>query len=372
MKTAPAPVSQVRGTLVLLLSCASLAACGQKAAAPQPAATGPQTVEVVPVKSELLSTKLALPAQLLPYESVDLYPKVGGFIEEIRVDRGSQVKKGELLVRLSAPEVVAQQQQAVAAQAAADAKLSSDKATYDRLVNAAKTPGAVALNDVNVAKQLVASDAAQADAAGKAAQAARAMGAYLDIRAPFDGVITTRNLHPGALVGPATSGAQPILQLVTHHRLRLTVAVPEDNVQAAKVGQDLAFTVPSLPGQTFHGKVARMADAVDARTRTVAMEADIDNADGRLQPGAFATVQWPIQRAQPTLRVPPSAVTNDQERNFVIKVEGGKAHWIDVKTGMTTGGTIEVFGDLQPGDQVVRRGTDAIKDGSALQPATAK
>ncbi|MGZ3370701.1 MAG: efflux RND transporter periplasmic adaptor subunit [Caulobacteraceae bacterium] len=367
MKTPPAVVA-----LVLILTAGALAACGQKAGPPDQAATGPLAVEVAPVKSQLLSAKVALPAQLLPYESVDLYPKVGGFIEEIRVDRGSQVKKGELLVRLSAPEVLAQQQQAATGQAAAEAKLASDRATYDRLANAAKTPGAVALNDLNVAKQVTASDAAQADSAAKAAQAARAMSGYLEIRAPFDGVITTRNLHPGALVGPATSGGAPIVQLVTNHRLRLVVSVPEDSVQAAKLGQDLAFTVPSAPGQAFHGKVARMANAVDNRTRTVAVEADLDNADGKLTPGAFATVQWPIQRAQPSLRVPPTAVANDQERNFVIKVEGGKAHWVDVKTGMTADGTIEVFGALQPGDQVVRRGTDAIKDGAAVQPAPAK
>ena len=191
MKQAIAPVT-------LAAALIGLAACGQKPAPTEPAAAGPQTVEVIAVKSQLLSTKLALPAQLLPYESVDLYPKVGGFIEDIRVDRGSRVRKGDLLVRLSAPEVVAQQQQAAAGQAAAEARLASDRATYDRLANAAKTPGAVAQNDLNVAKQLAASDAAQADSAARAAQAAKVMGAYLDIRAPFDGVITTRNLHPGA------------------------------------------------------------------------------------------------------------------------------------------------------------------------------
>jgi len=365
MNKAPAlvPVSQV-------LACLALAACNQTPA-PQ-AAAGPLSVEVAPVKSQLLSTRLALPGQLLPFESVDLYPKVPGFIEDIRVDRGSQVRKGDLLVRLSAPEVVAQQQQAAAGQTAAEARLASDRATYDRLANAAKTPGAVAQNDLNVAKQLAASDAAQAESAAKAAQAAKVMGTYLEVRAPFDGVITTRNLHPGALVGPASSGGQPILQLVTNRRLRLVVAVPEDNIQAAQAGQELAFTVPSLPGQTFHGKIARMAGAVDPRTRTQTIEADLDNADGRLTPGAFATIQWPIQRSQPSLRVPPSAVANDQERNFVIRVENGKAHWVDVKTGMTADGTIEVFGALKAGDQVVRRGTDGIKDGAPVQAVAAK
>lgn len=372
MTKARHPSSPASAVLAMLMSALCLTACSQPPPTAEEKAAGPQRVEVVPVKSEVLSTKLALPAQLLPYESVDLYPKVSGFIEEIRVDRGSQVKKGDILVRLSAPEVLAQQQQAVAAQASAEAKLAADRATYDRLANAARTPGAVAQNDLNVAKQLAASDAGQAEATARAAQAAKVMQSYLEIRAPFDGIVTTRNLHPGALVGPATSGAPPIIQLVTNHRLRLTVAVPEDNVQAAKVGQDLAFATPSLPGQTFHGAIARMADDVDARTRTVAMEADIKNDDARLETGAYATVQWPIQRPEATLRVPPTAVANDQERTFVIKVEGGKAHWVDVKTGMSADGTIEVFGALKSGDLVVRRGSDAIKDGASLKPVSAR
>lgn len=358
--------------IALALLASSLAACGQKTPPPRPQASGPLSVEVTPVKSELLSTKLTLPGQLTPYESVDLYPKVAGFIEAINVDRGSVVRRGELLVRLSAPEVLAQQQQAAAGQTAAEAKLAADRATYDRLANAANTPGTVAPNDLNVAKQLVASDAAQAASAAQAAQAARVMGTYLEIRAPFDGVITARNLHPGALVGPATSGGRPILQLVTERRLRLVVAVPEDDVQAAGVGQDLAFSVPALPGQTFHGRIARLAHEVDSRTRTMMVEADIPNPDGKLAPGAFANVQWPVQRPQATLRVPPTAVANDQQRQFVIKMVANTAHWIDVKTGMSADGTIEVFGDLQPGDLVVRRGTDAIKDGTPLRPVMAK
>jgi RND family efflux transporter MFP subunit len=363
----------MKTSLAMSLAVLALSACGEKKPPPAPPqAQAAAAVEVTPVKSELLSTKLALPGQLQPYETVDLFPKIPGFVEAITVDRGSPVRRGQLLVRLSAPEVRAQQQQAAAGQAAAEAKLASDRATFDRLTNAAQTPGAVALNDLNVAKQLVAADTAQVDSASRAVQAARAMGGYLEIRAPFDGVITARNLHPGALVGPATNGGQPIVQLVTDRRLRLVVAVPEDSVQAAKTGGDLAFTVPASPGQTFHGRIARLAHAVDARTRTMTVEADIANPDGRLAPGAFATVQWPVERPQPTLRVPPTAVANDQQRQFVIKVSGNTAHWVDVKTGASADGTIEVFGELQPGDLVVRRGTDAIKDGTAIKTAPAK
>lgn len=357
----------MKARICLPLAVLSLGGCGASQTAAPPPSEGPQAVDVAPAKAELLATKLPLPAQLVPYESVDLYPRVAGFVEEVTVDRGSQVRKGQLLVRLSAPEVVAQARQAAAARGAADAKLAADKATYERLANAAKTEGAVAANELNIARELTASDAAQAAAAAQAAKAAKDLGAYLEIRAPFDGVVTARNTHPGALAGPTPGAGPPLLQLVTPHRLRLVVATPEDDVLSAKVGQDLAFTVPADPGQVYHAPIARIAQAVDPKTRTMMVEADVRNADGALAPGAFATVQWPVQRAKPTLRVPSSAVANDQERQFVIKVSGGAAHWVDVKTGMTVDGAVEVFGALQPGDLVVKRGTDAIKDGTKIR-----
>jgi membrane fusion protein (multidrug efflux system) len=367
MKVAPALLLST-----VLLSTLLLASCGSRARPPQ--ADAPQSVEVVPVKSRVLSTKVQLPGQLLPYESVDLYPKVVSFIQEIRVDRGARVRKGELLVQLTAPEVVAQQGQAAAALGAAQAKLASDRATYERLANAAKTPGVVAENDVNIARQTAASDASLVKSASESAIAAKQLGAYLEILAPFDGVVTARNLHPGALVGPAaaSAGALPILQLVTVNRLRLVVAVPENNVQAARPGDALSFTVPTAPGRTFQAPITRLAEAVDDRTRTMSVEADVPNQTGELTPGSFATVQWPIQRSYPTLQVPTTAIANDQQRQFVIKVANGAATWIDVTTGMTIDTAQEVFGNLTPGDLVVKRGTDAIHSGAKVKPVKAK
>ena len=303
----------------------------------------------------------------MPYESVDLYPKVAGFIQEIRVDRGDKVRKGEVLVRLTAPEVVAQQGQASAALRGVQAKLAADRATYERLANAARTPGVVAENDVNIARQTVANDAALEKSASESAAAARQIGTYLDIRAPFDGVITARNLHPGALVGPATSvGAQPILQLVTADRLRLVVAVPEDDVQGVKTGDPISFTVPTVPGRTFETSIARIAHAIDGRTRTMTVEADIASG-GDLTPGVFATVLWSVRRSYPTLRVPVTAIANDQQRQFVIRVAHGTAAWVDVTTGMTADGMQEVFGKLGPADLIVKRGTDAIGPGTKVK-----
>ena len=171
------------------------------------------------VESQTLNTVLALPAQITPYQIVDIYPKVTGFIEMIRVDRGSHVRAGEVIIRLSAPELAAQRAQgeaniqtAESQLSAAQAKLSSDEGTYQHLAAAAKTPGVVAGNDVLVAEQAAAADRAQAQAATNNVQAAedalrsvKQLESYLEIRAPFNGVVTVRNLHSGALVGP-TSG----------------------------------------------------------------------------------------------------------------------------------------------------------------------
>jgi membrane fusion protein, multidrug efflux system len=327
---------------------------------------------------------LALPAQVIPYETVDIYPKVTGFIESIRVDRGSHVRAGEVMIRLSAPELVAQRAQAEsslqAAQSqlsAAQAKLASDEGTYQHLSAAAKTPGVVAANDLRVAEQGAAADRAQAEAATNNVRAAQdalrsvtQLESYLEIRAPFSGVITMRNLHPGALVGPAsgTSGAQPIVQLENLDRLRLVVPVPEAYIAGIREGQQAAFTVPAYPGRTFHAPIARIAHDVTQNTRTMAIELEVRNPGAQIAPGSFATVEWPIQRSYATLFVPASAVTTDLQRTFVIRVRQGKAEWVDVKTGIAMKGKTEVFGELQPGDILVANATDAIRPGASLSP----
>ena len=202
-----------------------------------------QTVEVVSVTSQKLATVFTLPAQLMPFETVDIYPKVTGFMDMISVDRGSRVRKGELIIRLSAPELVAQRAQAESALHAAEsqlttaqAKLAADKGTYLHLASAAKTPGVVAENDVMVADQTASADQGQVQSAESNVAAARdalrsvaQLESYLNINAPFDGMVTTRNLHPGALVGPASgqSGTMPIVQIVDTNHFRLVVPVPE-------------------------------------------------------------------------------------------------------------------------------------------------
>lgn len=337
-------------------------------------------VNVSPVESQKLNTVLSLPAQTIPYEAVSIFPKVTGFIEKIPVDRGSHVTSGQLLVRLSAPELLAQRSQAEAnlqsAQShllAAQAKLISDQGTYDHLTSAAKTPGVVAGNDLSVAEQTTAADRAQVEASQHNVLAARdalrsisQLESYLEIRAPFDGVVTERNLHPGALVGPSSgqSGSLPILRIADVGRLRLVVPVPEQYASGVREGQSVAFTVSAYPSQPFHAPIARISHDIAQSTRTMAVELDVHNA--QITPGTFANVQWPVQRTYSTLFVPSAAVTTNLQRTFVIRIRNGKTEWVDVKTGATVNGKTEVFGDLKEGDQVVTPATDELAPGSPV------
>ena len=370
---------------VLLAICLGSTSCRQDTSSATSAAT--QTVpqlEVATVKSQKLSTTERLPAELVPYESVDLYAKETGFVRSIRVDRGSKVKEGELIAELEAPELVAQRAQANAAfqsaesqLAAGQAKLAADQATYQHMSAAAKVPGVVAANDLEIAQRTAQADQANVAALEKTAQAAHEslrsvtqLESYLNITAPFDGQVTTRYVHPGALVGPAGGSAAmtPIVQIQTLTRHRMVVPVPEYNVAGIPEGTEVSFTVPSYPGRVFHAPIARISRAVDIKTRTMPVELDVRDPHAELDPGTFCEVSWPVRRAYSTLFVPASAVANDLERAFVIRVSNNRVEWVEVKTGAKSGNLIEVFGDLKEGDEVAVRGTDQLRPGTSVTP----
>jgi len=159
-----------------------------------------------------------------------------------------------------------------------------------------------------------------------------------------------------------------LLRLQQISRLRLVVPVPEAYLESVRQGKKVAFTVPAHPGRTFAGLVARPSYAVQRETRTMPVELDVDNRAGQLAPGMYAEVSWPVTRSQESLFVPATAVVATTERIFVIRVSGGLAEWVDVRRGLTVGDDVEVFGDLRPGDLVVRRGTDEIRPGARVSP----
>jgi RND family efflux transporter MFP subunit len=206
-------------------------------------------------------------------------------------------------------------------------------------------------------------------AAEAAVKAVQEMETYLQLVAPFDGVITERNVHPGSLVGPST-GALLRIEQVT--RLRLTVPVPESYVGTITKGTKVEFRVTAFPDQTFQGVIARPAHTLDMKTRSMLVELDVTNPKQLLAPGMFAEVQWPIARPQASLFVPRTAVVRTSERQFVVRVRNGVAEWVDVRRGELNGDVIEVFGDLRAGDDVVRRGSDEIRPGTKITATAAK
>jgi membrane fusion protein, multidrug efflux system len=340
-----------------------------------------QGIDTVSVRSQTIQRTVILPGEILPYQQVLLHAKVSGYVERVLVDRGSPVHQGQLLATLSAPEIQAQTselearlQSAESARAEAEAQLAGAEATYDRLKSASATAGAIAGNEliqaekrVDAQRAVVKSSESAAAAARAALSGARQMQSYLHLTAPFSGVITERYVHPGALVGPGNGSAGAMLELEQISRLRLVVPVPESLVAGIHTGARVSFRVPAYPGRTFSAFVARIDRALDPKTRTMSVELDVTNTRNELSPGMYPQVDWPAGSATPSLLVPQTAVVTTTERTFVIRVRNGHAEWVNVRKGTPQGGdAVEIFGPLSAGDQVIRRATDEIRDGSAI------
>ena len=341
-----------------------------------------QTSELAPVVSKQVSRTVELPGEFLPFLSVSLHARVPGYVERVLADRGSVVKPGDLLVELSAPEMAARiaeaESKVLAAEAdrlQAEAQLAAAQSTYEGMKKAAETPGAIAGNEliqaekqVEAARSLLNSRQQSGKAAESAVRSLQDRLAYLKIAAPFEGVVTDRMVHPGALVGPGNDVALLVIQQVSH--LRLVVPVPEEDVSGIVHGASVPFQVSAWPERSYSGTIARVSHALDPKTRTMAVELDVTNRDGSLAPGMYPTVKWPVRRSRPALFVPKTSVVTTTERTFVIRDRSGQAEWVDVKKGATDGDLVEVIGTLKPGDRVVRRATDEIRDGAPLPLVT--
>jgi membrane fusion protein (multidrug efflux system) len=369
---------------VLAISCSSNNAETPPAAAGD---SGPRTIDVVRVVEQPLDVELSLPGELTAFQTVAIYPRVSGFVRAINVDRGSTVRAGDVLATLEAPELVAQRAEAESKLQAAEAQVAVTRAraeaarsTFDRLKAASAIPGVVAGNELVVAEKMADANQSEVLAAQQTVEAARhALNAirdlegYLRLTAPFAGVVTERNVHPGALVGPTAGGTSPpLLTVVESARLRVVIPVPEAYTSDLETGRTIPFSVAAYPGQRFAGTVARVARSVDVATRTMAVELDVANRDGRLAPGTFCQVRWHVRRPGPSLFVPSTAVGTTTDRTFVVRVRGGRTEWVDVRTGLTSGSLVEVFGELNGGDEIALRGTDELRPGTDVRARESK
>lgn len=325
------------------------------------------TVVPVPVVKGKLNTTIAVPGELAPYQEVDLYAKVNSYVKNLLVDIGSQVHKGQLLVTLEAPEINSQLAEAQSRIQQQEAICFASKATYDRLLSTSKIPGTVSQNDLELAEAKKNSDYANVEAAKSSYKEVAANLAYLEIRAPFDGVITARNINLGAYVGPGGKSTDPLFVLEDQTRLRLIVSVPEVYTGGLNDKSDVTFSVEALPSQKFTAQIKRLAGALDTKLRAERLEMDVYNKDKRLLPHMFAEVDVPLPAHDSTFIVPKTAVVTSTEKVFIIKINNHRAEWVTVKKGVSTSDKTEVYGDVKAGDVVVKQASEEIRDGSTVK-----
>jgi RND family efflux transporter MFP subunit len=353
------------GLLGLLQSCKSTNGeePANKIAAPVAAAV----TQVVPLEKGMLSADLQIPGELIAFQQVDLYAKENSFVRKLYVDVGSEVKTGQLLVTMEAPELNSLQAAAQSRLKSQEAIYIASKSNYDRLLETSKTPGTISQNDMDQALAKKNSDFAQWDAAKAQYREIADRRNYLEVRAPFNGVITSRNANPGAYVGPSGKGSEfPLFTLQQQKKLRLVIYVPEAYTGYLDQQDKVKFNVNAFPNEKFSAQVKRLAGALDNRLRSQRIEMDVANDNKKLLPGMIANVSIPLSTKDSTYILPRSAIVSSQERVFVIKVVNDKAEWVDVKKGRENDGKVEVFGELAAGDLIVKQGSEEVRNGSTV------
>src|SRR5271167_998214 len=334
-------------------------------------------VRVEAVRASPGTISVTLPATTNAFEAANIYARASGYIAQRNVDIGSRVKAGDLLAAITAPELDHQIAQAEASLAQAKASRRQTKANREL----ARVRDSVLVRQGWVTQQQGDTDrlsyAAQQqakqvrDAAIQSMEAQllvlRQQKAYQQVVAPFDGVVTRRNIDVGSLVqADATSGTF-MFALTQSDVMRVRLYVPQDAAIGVKPGVDAVVRVPEIPDHSFPGKVARIADALDPATRTLMTEIDVPNPDGELSPGTYCTVELKVPRRTPSLIVPAGAIVFDRDGLHVLVVEDGVAHSRKITEVRDLGTEVEVSAGVKQGDQVVLTPPVDLEDGSKVQ-----
>jgi len=343
------------------------ASCGAHADAAVNQAPEQTVVQTFSLSKGQLTTHMTIPGELRPFQSVDLYAKVNSFVKKLFVDVGSVVKKDQLLVILEAPEMQDASNTAAQIIQTNKAYYAASRATYERMYKTSKIPGTISPNDLEIAYDKMKSDSSNLMAAQSSYHESTNLNRYLEVRAPFDGVISASNVYPGAYAGPAGAGSViPLLTLQEQAKLRLVIAVPEAATDYFNLGDTVHFSVRTLPGKDFTATVSRVAGALDLQLRTEQLQMDVINKNKILLPGMFAQVSLDLTNTDKVFVVPQSAVTENTKQVFVIRITNGKAEWVPVQRGRESDGNIEIYGKLQEGDQIVQLATDELRNGATV------
>jgi RND family efflux transporter MFP subunit len=343
-------------------------------------------VRVAAVRPSPGTEIVSLPATTSAFSAANIFARASGYIDKREVDIGDRVKAGELLAEIVAPELDDQIAQAEATlgqlkaalqQAQANRELA--KVTWDRdepLVKQGWVTAQQGTIDVQTLKaQEAAVAVAQANVVAEEAQlqVLHQQKLYQRVVAPFDGVITQRNIDIGSLVqADATSGTF-MFTIMQGNVIRTQVFVPQDEAFGLKPGIDAVVHVPEIPDRTFPGKVTRIADALQPGSRTLLTEIDIPNADGALVPGIYCTIELHIPRKTPSFRVSADAVIFNADGLQLAVVENGSVHLRKVSVVRDLGQEVEINSGVKAGDQVILNPAVDLVDGSKVRvrsPAT--
>lgn len=333
---------------------------------PKAKETAPQkeNISLITLAPGHLGNMVKIPGVVEPFEIVQIYPRVSGFVKRVLVDRGTRVKKGALLMELEAPEINEHLAQAKLKYSEGIAVLQTSTDHYNRLLETSKTPGTVSPFDLSSAQSKMKTDEAMVQGALANVRAQEAQCAYLKVTAPFDGVITERNIHPGALVGPGGQNTKPLLILQQQDKFRLVVNLPEQVCSQVKNTDMVKYKINAIPGKEFNGKISRSSGSLNDRYRCETIEIDVPNDGNNIKAGMYAEVQIPTSGNNNAFVLPKSAVVTTTERKYVIAIQDDKTKWIDVTTGSDNDDSTEVFGPLKDGDKLVANASYNIKNGA--------
>ena len=358
------------------------------------------TVRTVVAKREDSPIETLLPGQSEAFQTANIFARATGYIAERRVDIGSRVKKGDLLVHIAAPDLDEQVAQAVAQLGQVEAALNQARAqvTQAQANLSLQTTNLARANDLTqrgfetvqnqqtqqTTVQSQQANLATAEAGVKLAEAnvraqqasvdrLRALAAFENVVAPFDGVVTARNVDVGDLVNADTGSGTPMFTVEEDDVLRISVHVPQYSSAGIRDGLEAKITAPQMPGRVFSGKVARSSVALLYSTRTLTTQVDVPNPDGALRPGLFVNVAFDVPRTQPNVSIPSEALIFDQHGAQVAVVGEGdkiKMHKIDIYRDL--GASLELKDGLSGGERVVISPPALLQEGSKVKVAPEK
>lgn len=359
-------------SIIILIATISImlfvAACSPNEEVKAKQAQNSAPVPVVETISAIMDRpvySLTLPGELKPYEQVDIFPKAKGFIKKIYVDRGSRVKKGQLLAVLEAPEVSQQYLSTQSDQRKLYENYQFSKQAYQRLKKAALKNGAVAEIELDKVRAQFRSDSAAYIAARAKTAVSGQLEKYLQILSPFDGTVIDRNVSVGALVGE--NNQKPLFSIAQQSHLRLTVAIPEKHAHSVNANTAITFTVSGRPGMVYKSTLSRNSSLLNQSTRSVMTEFDVKNSTGSLSGGEYARVKMQLKRPDSTLWVPATSLIHTQSGIFILKVNNGIVERVPAIEGSRKDTLIEVFADINTKDLLIKKGSEELQEGTPVR-----